>query len=106
MKRAVPILLFILVLVFWQSPPVTGMADPSVSHSVLQESNLIHHPQKVGWKGALNNDDPQENPALVQVFEDGKPLFMGKAVLELVAIYYHGLANPLLIDRPPPALGA
>ena len=73
---------------------------------MLQESNLIHHPQKLGWMGALNNDDPQETPILSEVFQDEEPLFIGKAVLEPAAISFHGFTNPLLIDRPPPAPGA
>ncbi len=99
-------MLFILVLVFWQAPPVPGWSDPPGSHSMLQTSNLIRHPGGLGWTDALNNDDPQENPELFEVFQDEEPLFMGKAVLELVAISFLGLANPLLIDRPPPVLGA
>jgi hypothetical protein len=103
MKRAVPILLFVLVLVFWQASPVFGVDDPQGRHSMLQESSLSHHPQRVGWSGTLNNDDPQENPELSEVFQVGEPLFMGNAVLGRVAISFHGLTNPLLIDRPPPA---
>ena len=106
MKQAVPILLFILVLVFWQSSPVPGMVDLPGSHPVLQESNLMHHPGGLGRTDALSKDDPQENPELFDVFQDQEPLFTVKAVLALVAISFHGLANPLLIDRPPPALVA
>lgn len=106
MKQAVPILLFILVLAFRQAPPVPGMLEPPGSHSMLQESNLIHHSQRAGWTSALNNDDPEEYPELVEVFQEKKPLFMGKAAREHVAISFHGLTNPLLIDRPPPIPGA
>ena len=106
MKQAVPILLFILVLVFWQAPPVPGVVDLPGSHSMLQETNLIHHPQGLGWTDALNNDDPQEIPQLFEAFKDQEPLFMGKAVFVPVAFSFHSLANPLLIDRPPPTPGA
>jgi hypothetical protein len=98
-------LVFILILILRQAPPALMVDHQPGSRSILQETNLINRPQGFGWTEDMNNGDPKEIPSVFQAFQDEEPLFMGAAALKLFRFSFHNRSNPLLIDRPPPAMG-
>jgi len=106
MKQTVSIWMCILILVLWPKPAVAVVDKPQLSHSIIQESGPIHQYENLIRTFAVNNDDSQEIPALVEAFQDEEPLYVETAVLELFTLKSNDLANPLLIDRPPPSPGA
>ena len=102
MKRALPILVFILILVLRQAPEALMVDHIPGSHSIVQETNFINYPQGLGWTEAINNGDPKEAPEVFQAFQDEEHEFTGAYALKLFRFPFHYRSNPLLIDRPPP----
>jgi len=106
MKRAVPIVLFILILILRQAPPELMVDRREMSPFILQETSLMMGSQGLGWTEDMNRGDPKEIPPVFQAFRDEEPLFTVAAALKLFRFPFHCRSNPLLIDRPPPDIAA
>ena len=106
MKRAVPILLFILILIFRQAPSAIIVGQGQKGYSNLQEANSLFSTQGLGWFEEIEKNDPGVLPPVFQAFQNEGQDFIGKALLRSFKYVCHFHSNPLLIDRPPPALEA
>jgi hypothetical protein len=106
MKRALPILVFILILLLRQSPETLIVDHIPGSHSSVQKTNFINGPQGLGWTEAMNTGDPKDAPPVFEAFQDEEQEFTSAYALKHFRFPFHYRSNPLLIDRPPPEMGA
>jgi len=102
MKRAVPILIFILILILRQAPSALIEDQGRGSCSNHYALNLFSGAQGFGWLEIMENGDPGVLSPVFGAFQSEDKLFLGEAPIRPIRNLSHCFANPLLIDRPPP----
>ena len=102
MKRVVPILIFILILILRQAPSALFVDQVPGNSSILQEANLLIGIQGLGWFEDMDKEDPGVLSPVFQVFQNEEQLIISAAALRHFRFLFHCHTNPLLIDKPPP----
>jgi hypothetical protein len=105
-KRVLPILVFILALMFRQAPPELLADQKSISPSVLQEVNTTSVTQGLGWIQWMDQDDSKELPPVFQPFQNEEQYHDDRLIPLDFTFFFHDRSNPLLTDRPPPLITA
>ncbi len=102
MRREVPILIFILILILRQGPVVRIAENNPCCHSIIQETNQFSDTAGLGSIEDTKNDDPIEMPTVFRAFQNEEQSFIGAGTLKHFTCLFHRFSNPLLIDIPPP----
>ena len=74
MKQVIPILAFILVLIFRQAPPELLADHKTLPESLVKEINTSHGSQGLGWIQLLIQDDSNDLPLVFHAFQNKKHL--------------------------------
>ncbi len=106
MRRAISIFIFILILTLRQTPSALIVDHMPGSRSILQEANFFIGTQGLGLFEGMENGDPGVLSPVFKAFQNEEQWFIGEAALRHSRYLFHCFTNPLLIDRPPPAMGA
>ena len=104
MRRAIPILIFILILILRQAPFALNLGHLPGSSSILKETTLEISTQGLGWFENMEKGDPKEISPVFQSFHNKEQLFIGAAALRHFRFLCHCHTNPVLTDKPPPAI--
>ena len=106
MRTLSPILIFILILNLRQDSSVFIADHFTGCNSILQEKLLVNGTQGLGWFENTDKGDPDRLPPVFQAFQNQEQMFIGTADLRHFRYLIHVQTNPLLIDKPPPSIGA
>lgn len=104
MRRVLPILAFILVLIFRQAPPELWADHKTFPQSFVKEINTSSRTQGLGWIEIWIQDDSNELPLVFPPFQNEEPHEDDIIIPLDFTFFFHDRSNPLLIDRPPPFL--
>lgn len=102
MKRVLPILAFILVLMFRQAPPELLADHKTFPQSLVKEIDTSSRTQGLGWIQLLIQDDSKQLPPVFQPFQNEQDHNEDRAIAMNFSFFFHDRSNPLLTDRPPP----
>jgi hypothetical protein len=102
MKRAVPILILILILILRQAPSALIEDQRQGPGSNLTESNLLIGAQGLGWLEIIDKGDSCVLSPVFEASQHENTLFLCNAAIRHFRYLPHCFTNPLLIDRPPP----
>jgi hypothetical protein len=104
MKRAVPILIFILILILRQAPSALIEDQRQGSGSNLNESNSFSGAQGLGWLEIIEKGDQSALSPVFEAFQNEDTLVLSDESIRPIRYLPRCVSNPLLIDRPPPIL--
>ena len=102
MKRAVPILIFILILIPRQAPSALIEDQRQGSGSNLNASNLFCDALGFGWLEIMEKNDPGALSPVFEAFRNEGTLVLCDETIRPIRYLPCCFSNPLLIDRPPP----
>jgi hypothetical protein len=102
MKRAVPILIFILILILRQAPSALIEDQGRGSGSNLSALNFLCGTPGLGWIEIMEKGDPGVLSPVFKAFQNEDRLVTGEVSIGHFSYVSHCISDLLLIDKPPP----